>query len=246
MSKKISAKCITYGRLEWLQESLHSFLLQEGNYDSEMIIVNDYPLQKFEFNHPKVKIYNLDSTFNTIGEKENFAMSKCSGDIIIQWDDDDIAMKHHLNNVNKYFIEDTTLLRWGKGVFYNHPNITAITSLGNSGYVFSREAFNKIRGYPIENAGYDKTFINNLSQLDKFITANPPDNEVSWFYRWAGGDYHLSGLGDDKEGQPNIIARNAEHVEKRRKNGLVPTGNIQLKPNWRYNYQKMLNNYVNK
>ena len=36
----------------------------------EMIIVNDYPHQKLYFEHPKVKIYNLDTTFQTIGEKE--------------------------------------------------------------------------------------------------------------------------------------------------------------------------------
>lgn len=244
MNRKISAKCITYGRLEWLQESLYSFLIQEGNYDSEIIIINDYPLQKFEFDHPKVKIFNLDTTFKTIGEKENFAMSKCSGDIIIQWDDDDLAMKNHLDNINKFFKEDTSILRWTNGVFYNHPNITAITSLGNSGYTFSRNAYNKIGGYPIENAGYDKTFVNKMNSLKNVVLAHPPDNEVSWFYRWAGGDYHMSGLGDEKEGQPNIIERNSMHVEMRRKKGLVPTGRIKLVPNWRFQYNYLLESFI--
>lgn len=244
MNRKISAKCITYGRLEWLEESLHSFLLQEGDYDAEIIIVNDYPLQKFEFSHPKVKIYNLDTTFTTIGEKENFAMSKCSGDVIIQWDDDDLALKNHLHNINTFFREDSSVLRWTNGVFYNHPNITAITALGNSGYVFSREAYNKVGGYPIENAGYDKSFMNKMNALEGVVLAHPENKDVSWWYRWAGGDYHMSGMGDEKEGQPNIIERNSEHVEKRRKKGLVPTGNIQLKPHWKNNYQQMLEKYI--
>ncbi len=65
----ISCKCITYGRVETLEESLHSFLKQDYPTDKcEMIIVNDYPLQKLVFEHPQVRVYNLDQTFTTIGE----------------------------------------------------------------------------------------------------------------------------------------------------------------------------------
>jgi hypothetical protein len=66
----ISCKCITYGRVDLLEESLYSFLNQNYDGDSEMLIVNDYPEQKLYFDHPKVRIINLDKTFETIGEKE--------------------------------------------------------------------------------------------------------------------------------------------------------------------------------
>src|SRR6187399_181800 len=107
---KVSWKCITYGRTHLIVEMLQSFLLQEDADDSEMIIVNDYPLQKLIFDHPRVKIYNLDETFTLIGEKENFAINRCSGEIIVVADDDDIALPWHTKNIRKYFKEDTNLL----------------------------------------------------------------------------------------------------------------------------------------
>jgi len=108
----ISAKCITYGRVDLLEESIYSFINQDYPGKKEMIIVNDYPLQKLIFDHPEIKIYNLDYTFQTIGEKENFAVSQCSSNIIAVWDDDDVALPNHLTNIAKYFKEDTDLLHW--------------------------------------------------------------------------------------------------------------------------------------
>ena len=69
----ISFKTTTYGRVSFLEECLQSFLQQEYSGDSEMVIINDYPLQKLIFDHPKVRIFNLDETFGIIGEQENFA-----------------------------------------------------------------------------------------------------------------------------------------------------------------------------
>jgi len=36
---------ITYGRVEFLEESLHSFLLQDYPGEKELVIVNDYPTE---------------------------------------------------------------------------------------------------------------------------------------------------------------------------------------------------------
>src|SRR5687768_15926195 len=115
---KISAKCITYGRVQTLEEALHSFLIQDYVGENELIIVNDYPKQFLKFDHPRVKIYNCPKTFSTIGEKENYTLERCSGDIIAVWDDDDIYLSRHLSNIPKYWKEDTNILHW-KGVYFN-------------------------------------------------------------------------------------------------------------------------------
>jgi len=242
----ISCKCITYGRVSLLEESLYSFLNQNYDGKKEMIIVNDYPSQTLKFDHPDVKIYNLSETFQTIGEKENYAVSLCSGEIIAVWDDDDIALPNHLSNVSKYFIKDTDLLHWQKGVFYNEPNITAITSLGNSGIVYSKQIWEKVGKHPIENAGYDATFVHNIMRMsNKIVKASPPDNEVSWFYMWGGRDYHMSGMGTDSPERPNVIVRHSQYIENERRKGKIPTGEIELKPKWKKDYQKLLNDYNN-
>lgn len=243
----ISCKCITYGRVDTLEESIYSFINQDYPGKKELIIVNDYPLQKLEFDHPEVKIYNLNETFSTIGEKENFAVSKCSADIICQWDDDDVALPNHLKNVAKYFNEETDLIQWHRGVYFNNDSITAITGLGNSGIVFSKKIWEKLGGHPLENAGYDMTFVMSIRYNSRNVVfADPADEDVSWFYMWGGRSYHMSGGGTDTSDRPNVIQRHSEHIESLRKQGKIPTGVIKLNPNWKQDYKNLLNEFISK
>ena len=242
----ISCKCITYGRVDMLEESLQSFLQQDYPSDKcEMVIINDYPLQKLIFDHPQVRIINLDYTFDTIGAKENFATEQCKGDVICQWDDDDLAMPNHLQNVNKFFISGSDLLHWHKAIFMNMPNISEITGVGNSGIVYSRKGWKLVGGYPLENAGYDMTFVINIKTKSKNIVfVEPPDNEASWVYCWGGRGYHMSGQGTDTLDRPNVIQRHSSYIESQRKAGRIPTGEIILKPHWNMNYKEKFENFL--
>lgn len=241
----ISCKCITYGRISFLEEQVQSFLQQDYPADKcELIIVNDYPLQKLVYDHPNIRIINLDKTFDTIGEKENFAMSQCRGDIIVQFDDDDLALPNHLTNIAKFFIPGSDLLHWHRAILMNMPHIQAICGTGNSGIVFSRKIWEQLGGYPLENAGYDMTFVIKIKSASKNIVfAEPPDDEVSWIYVWGNRGYHMSGMGTDTPDRQNVIIRHSTHIETLRRNGLIPTGEVILKPNWKYPYNKMLKDF---
>lgn len=243
----ISCKCITYGRVNTLEESIYSFINQDYPGKKELVIINDYPLQKLEFDHPEVKIINLDYTFSTIGEKENFAVEQCSANIIAVWDDDDLALPNHLRNIAKYFKEDYVLLHWNRGVLFNNPDVADITGLGNSGIVYSKDAWKKVGGHPLENAGYDMTFVLKLkNEYPHFWTAaSPPDDEVSWIYYWGNRSYHMSGQGSDTgQDRPNIIERHSEYIENQRQLGNIPTGNIKLNPKWEFDYIKKVKDFI--
>lgn len=241
----ISAKCITYGRVDMLEESLHSFL-QQTHPNKELVIVNDYPLQTLKFEHPEVRIYNLNQTFSTIGAKENFATEMCNGDIICQWDDDDVALPNHLSNVAKHMTPDVNIIHWKTGVFYNEPNITEIGWIGNSGIVFRKSAWEAIGRHPLENAGYDMTFIEKLHKWGGRKLVEMDEEDASWFYMWGGRGYHMSGEGHDIPGKPNVVQRHSLHVENLRIRGKIPTGDVQLKPHWKKDYKKMLEDYIKK
>jgi glycosyltransferase involved in cell wall biosynthesis len=245
--QRISCKCITYGRTDLLEELIYSFLNQDYEGWSELIIVNDYPLQTLIFDHPKVKIFNLKETFSTIGDKENFAIEQCSGDLIAVFDDDDVALPNHLSNIAKFWRPDANLLHWQNGVFYNEPNITELMALGNSGIVYSKRAWEEIGKSPIENAGGDMTLVVALHNLgrNKVVLADPPNEECSWFYMWGGRGYHQSGMGTDTAERPNVIKRHSDYVENLRKRGIVPTGDIDLYPHWNKDYKQMLKDYIN-
>lgn len=239
----ISCKMITYGRVDMLEESLHSFL-QQDYPNKELIIVNDYPLQKLVFEHPEVKIFNLDETFAVIGAKENYATELCNGEIICQWDDDDVALPNHLSNVAKLFTDDVNILHWKTGVYYNEPNITDVGWIGNSGIVFRKSAWKAIGGHPLENAGYDMTFIETLHKHGGRLFAEMFKEDASWFYMWGGRGYHMSGQGHDVPGKANAIQRHSLYIENLRAQGKIPTGEILLKPHWNKDYKQMLKDFL--
>jgi glycosyltransferase involved in cell wall biosynthesis len=242
----ISAKCITYGRVSTLEEAIYSFLQQDYPGEKELVIVNDYPKQKLIFDHPEVRIINLDHTFSTIGDKENYAIELCKGELIAVWDDDDVALPNHLMNIASVWKPDTNMLHWNRGVYYNAPNITDIVGLGNSGIVYSKKAWEAIGKSPIENAGGDMTLIHRIHELGRqhVVLASPPDKEVSWFYRWGGIDvYHQSGQGHDVVGKPNAIQRHSAFIEDKLQKGQIPTGDVILNPHWKYDYVQMLKSF---
>jgi hypothetical protein len=242
----ISAKCITYGRVSTLEESIYSFINQDYPGPKELIIVNDYPLQTLFFDHPEVKIYNLNSTFSTLGEKENYATMLCRGEIICQWDDDDVALPNHLSNVEKYFVPGTEIMHWDRGILVNSGEISAISGLGNSGIVYSKKAWEESGKYPLENAGYDMSFVVQLHRREKVVSAAPPDSEVSWIYYWGNRSYHCSGMGADVPNRPNIIQRHSDYIESERVKGNIPTGNVFLQPKWNINYIQKHRDFIKK
>lgn len=242
----ISCKCITYGRVSTLEESVESFLKQDYPADKcELIIVNDYPLQTLVFDHPQVKIVNLDKTFDTIGEKENYATELCQGEIICQWDDDDVALPNHLQNVVKYMTDDVNIIHWEVGVLCHITGIEQVGWIGNSGIVFRKSAWKAIGGHPLENAGYDMTFIERINAYGGRLFAKPPKEEASWFYMWGGRGYHMSGEGTDHSGKLNAIQRHSAHIEKERRKGNVPVGEVNLNPHWDKDYNQMLKDFIN-
>jgi hypothetical protein len=155
-------------------------------------------------------------------------------------------MPNHLYNIAKYFLPNTDLLHWEKGVLFDNKKISAITGLGNSGIVYSKNIWEKIGGHPLENAGYDMTFVLKIkSQSNNIVLAAPSDCDVSWFYMWGGRSYHMSGQGTDNNIKPNILIRHSEHIENLRSQGLIPTGIITLSPKWNLDYQLLLKQYIN-
>jgi glycosyltransferase involved in cell wall biosynthesis len=241
----ISCKMITYGRVEYLEESLYSFLNQDYDGERELVIVNDYPLQRLIFEHPLVRIINLDKTFEWLGNKENFATEQCRGEVIVQWDDDDMALPNHLSNVHKYFVDGSDLLHWHKAILMNAPNIQGVCGVGNSGIVYSKKIWRQIGGYPFENAGYDMTYVLNIKHNStNIVFAEPPDNEASWIYVWGGRGYHCSGMGSDTPDRPSVIVRHSEHIENLRQQGLIPTGDIYLNPHWKHDYSQKLIDFL--
>lgn len=229
----ISCKCITYGRVEYLNEALNCFLKQEYE-DKELIIVNDYEHQRLVFDHPQVRIFNFDTMFPSIGDKENFAIKQCKGDIIALWDDDDIALPNHLDNISNY-INGYDIVQWAEGYYAENFKILKTGDMQIAGMAYTKKAWHIAQGVPPLNAGYDDVFISNMLRSGaQRIHAHP--EQLSFIYMWGNGTYHMSGMGTDTPSRPSILVRHRNHIERLREQGMIPTGNVYLEPQWRLDY----------
>jgi len=241
----ISFLCLTFGRVHLLEEAVESFLRMKYEGKKEMLIVNDNEWQHLVYEHPEIRIINLKEQYRMWGEKEDYGIRECKYDTIAQFDNDDIDLPWHADNINKYF-PGHNLLHWNKGILSVSNIIKALGVCGNSGIVFNKETWRMVGGYPKRNCGADLDFVINIQNAGgKVARVVPPDEEVSHIYRW-GVSHHLSGLGDD-EGRPEeeqTVARHRRYIESQRLIGLEPEGIVKLNPNWKHDYVQMLKDFI--
>ena len=93
----VSCMCLTYGRAHLLEEAIASFLRQDYAGVKELIVLNDLAELRLHFDHPEVKIINVEKRFRGLGEKRNASAALCSHDLLFVWDDDDISLPWRLS-----------------------------------------------------------------------------------------------------------------------------------------------------
>ena len=81
----------TYGRPKYVDESVEMFLRQDYP-NKELIIVNDCAGQRFTGDYPSVFIANLNSRFDSLGDKRNYCIGIANGSVVAICDDDDIYL----------------------------------------------------------------------------------------------------------------------------------------------------------
>lgn len=98
LSKVPLISCVmpTYGRPDFVHESVQMFFDQDYPH-KELIILNDCAGQIYRFEHPDVRVFNVETRFNTLGEKRNAAIQLARGEVIAVWDDDDVYLPWHLS-----------------------------------------------------------------------------------------------------------------------------------------------------
>lgn len=239
MNPKVSCYCSTFARPHLLEESIQSFLNQTYE-NKEMIIVNDCKEQTLIFDHPQIKIINLQERINPIGKKFNFAANSCSGDIINPWDDDDIFMPWKIETALKYF--KNGIFHSNQGFFEESiEEITFFKSYLQCNLFVEKKIFNEVGGYPEEDrSGLDANLLNKLEGKLGNIKTNINKNEIFYLYRWNTVDsLHISDLPPESK---NNLEKIYEEKIKNDKN--FKTGEIKLNPNWKYDYLKKVKNFT--
>lgn len=249
---KVSCLCITYSRVNLLEEAIECFLRQTYKGPKELIIINDCDDQILHYDHPEVFILNSKNRFRTVGEKRNTSIALSTGDYFMHWDDDDIYLPHRIdfcmnklidNNLDYYKLNESFLYSMSNGI----SRSTCNQFYGCS--IFSRDAYIKTTGHGFVNSGQDSFIEAQFLKLfkDKKINmlventrtnSNLTMKDLYYIYRWGGVSCHLSVTGKDID-PLNTIKKQRKASEQNRK-----VGDIQLVPHWDKDYISIVNTFI--
>lgn len=235
----ISAVMVTFGRPEHVNEALACFLDQDYEGPHELVIFNTYPKMKFLGEFPNVRIINCTERPPCLGEARNLAIAEARGDVIVTFDDDDRYLKIHLSNFGKHFTEDVDWVWHNRQFYMEGIQIKQIVHGSVNVFAYRKSLWESCGKYDQVNSGEDRMFLTRAVAKSKGVKVELADNELSLLYCWANGVYHVSGLGDDKPGQPTGHQRIEADLENRVRGGAVPIGDILLRPKKQMDYDAL-------
>lgn len=240
-----SCICLTYGRVERLQEAVQSFLKQDYTGPKQLLIFNTFPDQQLLFEHPDVTIINCEHRPPALGAARNLAIAMASGTHLVTWDDDDLYLPCHLSNFARGFTEDDIDWAWLDRQFWLVKfNVQAVVAGTINVLSFTKRAWEATGGYPPNmNSGEDRVFMNALMK-HKGVRVRLDDKDLSFMYGWGNGVYHISGKGEDGGMPMSGWERTRMELERRVRFGSEPTGPVKLQPQWKHNYADQVHDFI--
>ena len=240
--------CPTFARpRQVVEEAVHSFLNQDYAGEKELLILNDFHLQKLVFEHPQVTVVNVPSRFHSLGEKRNAAAALCRHDLLAVWDDDDIYLPHRLSFSVSMYEERKRFFKPSRALILDDGAIRGPkTALFHGGSLWHRSLFDEAGGYAHMGSGQDRDI---ESRFEKIIGAGKDYHaivarEIFYLYRWSGTQsYHLSSFGRDGGGKPGND-KVGEYALRELEKGRIESGETVLQPHWRADYSQMVKDYV--
>lgn len=226
--KKVSIICITYKRPYLLEEAIHS-VLQQTYKNIELIVINDCPNHKLYLNNSSVRIYNLDKKFYTIGEKRNFGISKCNGDIMMFLDDDDIILPKYIEYIVKK-IYKSSLLKGQKVILFDGKNPILSSRSIKSTMVFTNK---NVLFQSVNNSEYNN-FFSECARMGSTLYSVLGNEEFGYIKRRNVSSYSVSRLHQKTQEEFDEIMKSQEFV----------SGNIELYPKWNEDYESIIKSNI--
>jgi glycosyltransferase involved in cell wall biosynthesis len=190
----VACICVTYGRTACLEEAIQFFLTQDYGGPKELVVVNDLAEQELVFDHPEVRVFNQRTRFGNLGAKRDFAIRRSRGEVILTWDDDDGYLPSHIRESvrllggHDYAKPDKCL------VWVGENTVERITGSFLAQIVFTRKLYERAGGYAGRSYGEDSDLSTRMLAIPgvRANFASIADVDITYLFRWANGQYHLS------------------------------------------------------
>jgi glycosyltransferase involved in cell wall biosynthesis len=241
----VACICMTYGRTACLEEAIQFFLAQDYEGPKELVVVNDLAEQELVFEHPEVRVYNHRTRFENLGKKRDYAIRRSRGEVILTWDDDDGYLPSHIRACVR-LLGDHDYVKPDKClVWVGASTIERIAGSFLAQIVFTRGLYERAGGYAGRSYGEDSDLSARMLAIPgvKARFASIADEDVTFLFRWANGEYHLSGYGSDGQGQAGY-AKVAADVHGQVRAGRVRSGAVRLSPSFRHDYAEMVRSFL--
>jgi|GEM_PF-1364508 len=202
----ISCVMPTFGRPSLVNESIALFLQQDYPH-KELVIVNDCPGQILSCEIPGIRVFNYRPKFKTLGEKRNATARHAHGDILANWDDDDVYLPWHLTTIYEsmwltgahFFRPAQFLAYWGEESL--HDNYTKPDWNAHASIAISRTLWEGVGGYPTDSDCTGTSFLKQAHEWlgESFVSLPVEIEKRSFILRGCSPFRHLNISGGSAE-----------------------------------------------
>lgn len=231
---RVSCICLTYGRPWFLEEAIESFLRQDYQGDAELLIMNDYAGQQLIFHgDSRIKVTNCARRFDSIGEKRNATIAAASGEILLTWDDDDIALRGRIRRSVEAIQAGPEFFRpaWSWLMRDDGAPKLVFERIGWPQCAFTTVLFRRAGGYPPLPVGEDKAFALRVAATGCSTEFSKGEKgEATFLYRVWEDNPHASLITLGRLDYAGLTRRVAEKA---------PIGEITIQPKWLRDYEAL-------
>jgi len=241
----ISCLCPTFNRYPrlgfLLEEAVECFLRQNYAGEKELLILNDTRGQRLVFEHPQVRVFNLDERLPDLSAKIQWMIDRAAGNIFCRWDDDDLHLPWRLSTSHaRLEALGSDAVEWRPENFWfaNGGNPWKEDHYPGNSHVMAiwrRAALDLWGGkYPAGySGGEDLTFNRLLAEHGQRPRGDlVSTRDMFYVYRWGTGSPHLSGISDGSA-RPHQA-----HWDALGRQPIEP-GTFTIRPHWRRDYATM-------
>lgn len=232
---KVTCVCPTFARAHLLEEAVESFLRQDYLGELELVICNDFPVQHFTIDHPRIVVANHQERMASLGEKRHRSCLMASGEYLLTWGDDDVHLPSRVSrmvefvlaNGGQFALEGPHYCLYGNKMVKNmHATVGA--------HIISTDLYHACGGIPHENRAEDVSFNDRVHARIGRLPCCP--HEPQFIYRWNSGRPHVSAVAASAQHRHRAWERMEELAIELVDKGHEPQGVINLNPHWKVDW----------